>query len=380
MNYCSQANNYFPGRSPRSMADKKTYRTKGRNATSGILLKGNVRELTGYRTATSIPSKFETVLHTGNKERNGFNTRVYRFGDSENDLPGPGNYNINGAANTTDISTLMKMGGSVSKRGCGTMISKDFSNGFTSGNRAGVPGAGSYNLGGQFDDSKKERRCLFAGRSGQSYLSHEMTPGPGDYEPGPKNEAGESKGKVNAAFLSRAIRLDEKNKVGPAPGSYEAGHIPQFAPTVPSSAFSSGVARDKEANEAFDKQSKQPGPSSYGGTQKHKLKLHGNGTHMFTQKVAKGSFSFADQEIVDARLKEKYDGTPGPGSYFDDDDPKMKNPKKKGPTATSMFKSKSDRIHYMDISRNPGPSFYKTPSTGKAIKKSFHLNTSGCWC
>lgn len=83
-----------------AMPDKKTYRTKGRNATSGILLKGaaphisqlgshtarvpgNVRELTGYRTATSIPSKFETVLHTGNKERNGFNTRVYRFGDSE---------------------------------------------------------------------------------------------------------------------------------------------------------------------------------------------------------------------------------------------------------------------------------------------------------
>ena len=43
---------------------------------------------------------------------------------AQNDLPGPGNYNINGAANTTDISTLMKMGGSVSKRGCGTMISK----------------------------------------------------------------------------------------------------------------------------------------------------------------------------------------------------------------------------------------------------------------
>ena len=48
-----------------------------------FLFPGNVRELTGYRTATSIPSKFETVLHTGNKERNGFNTRVYRFNDSE---------------------------------------------------------------------------------------------------------------------------------------------------------------------------------------------------------------------------------------------------------------------------------------------------------
>merc|ERR1719240_541858 len=101
----------------------KTFRTKGRNATDGILLKGNVRELTGYRTATSIPSKFETVLHSGNKERNGFNNRAYRFGDSDNDRPGPGNYNINGAAATGDISTLYKVGGSVSKRGCGMMIS-----------------------------------------------------------------------------------------------------------------------------------------------------------------------------------------------------------------------------------------------------------------
>lgn len=369
-----------------ALSDKKTYRTKGRNATSGILLKGNVRELTGYRTATSIPSKFETVLHTGNKERNGFNTRVYRFGDSENDLPGPGNYNINGAANTTDISTLLKTGGSVSKRGVGSMISKDFASGFTSGGaKAGVPGAGAYEIKGQFSDTKSESRCLFAGRSGQSYLSHEATPAPGDYEALAKSaqigttDETKSRTRTGAAFLSRAIRLEAKNKIGPAPGSYESGHIPQFAPTVPSAAFSSGVARDKEANEQFEKQAKQPGPSSYNDTMKHHLKLHGHGTHMFTTKIAKGPFSFADPEIIDARLKEKYEGTPGPGSYFDEDDPKSKNPKKKPIKSTSMFKSRSDRIKYMDISKNPGPSFYKTPSTGKPLKKSFHLNTSGCW-
>lgn len=366
-----------------AMPDKKTYRTKGRNATSGILLKGNVRELTGYRTATSIPSKFETVLHTGNKERNGFNTRVYRFGDSENDLPGPGNYNINGAASTTDISTLFKAGGSVSKRGFGSMISKDFSIGFTaSGAKSAVPGAGSYNVPRDFGNTAKESRCLFAGRSGPSYLSHQPTPGPGDYDiQAPKGDKGEGgrKGKINAAFLSRAIRLEDKKKIGPAPGSYESGHLPQFAPAVPSSAFSSGVARDKEANEQHEKQSKQPGPSSYANNQKHMLKLHGAGTHMFTAKVAKGPFSFADQEIIEARLKEKYDGTPGPGTYFDEDDPKSKNPKKKPLIGSGNFKSQSERISYMSVSKNPGPSFYKTPSTGKPLKKSFHLNTSGCW-
>lgn len=368
------------------MQNSKTYRTKGRNATSGILLKGNVRELTGYRTATSIPSKFETVLHTGNKEKNGFNTRVYRFGDGENDLPGPGNYNINGAAQTADMSVLQKTGGSVSKRGCGAMISKDFTVGFTAaGAKAAVPGAGSYVVKGQFDDAKKEERCTFSGRSGPSYLSITAgsTPGPGDYDPFMTQtqlvEAKKSKGKTGAAFLSRAIRLETKKGVGPAPGAYESGHVPQYAPDCPNSAFSSGSSRDKDARVYAEHQSKLPGPSSYLGTLKHRLGLHGHGTHMFTNKVAKPPGSFADQEIVDARLKEKYDGTPGPGTYFDEDDPKSKNPKKgKAPTATSMFKSKT-KLGFLNINKNPGPSFYKTPATGKPLKKSFHLNTSGCW-
>jgi len=368
--------------------EKKTYRTKGRNNTSGILLKGNVRELTGFRTATSIPSKFETVLHTGNKERNGFNTRVYRFNDSENELPGPGNYDIQGPAQTQDISTLYKQGGSVSKRGYSSMISRDFTVGFTAaGAKAAVPGAGAYTLKGQFDDSTKDDRCLFAGRTGPSYLSHDTTPGPGEYEALPgvaaeqedNSEKTGGKKKTGAAFLSRAIRLGEKKKIGPAPGAYETGHIPQFAPGVPSSAFCSGVERDKTANEVAEKQSKLPGPMSYVGNQKHRLTLHGVGTHMFTQKISKGPFAFADQEIIEARLKEKYQGTPGPGSYFDEDDPKVKNPKVRKPQTTGNFKSKSVRISYMDINKNPGPSFYKTPSTGKPLKKSFHLNTSGTW-
>jgi len=275
------------------------------------------------------------------------------------------------------------MGGSVSKRGVGAMISKDFTVGFTAaGAKAAVPGAGSYNVKGQFDDVKPQFRCTFSGRSGPSYLSHDAIPGPGDYDPSAGKSVGDAKnakGKTGAAFLSRAIRLDGKQPLGPAPGAYESGHLPQYAPDVPSTAFASGSSRSKDAQVYAEHQSKLPGPSSYLGTLKHRLGLHGNGTHMFTNKVAKPPGSFADQEIVDARLKEKYDGTPGPGSYFDDDDPKSKNPKKgKAPTATSMFKSKT-KLGFMNINKNPGPSFYKTTSTGKPLKKSFHLNTSGCW-
>jgi len=366
-----------------AMPAAKTYRTKGRNNTSGILLKGNVRELTGYRTATSIPSKFETILHTGNKEKDGFNGRAYRFSDGDNDLPGPGNYNILGdvQSDINNKSTLMKTGGSVSKRGCGAMISKNFAVGFTAaGVKAAVPGAGSYNVKGQFEDATKEDKCLFAGRTGPSYLSSQPTPGPGDYNSFKSSMvASELPGAKGAAFLSRAIRLDDKKKVGPAPGTYESGHIPQYAPEVPSSAFQSGSGRDKTANVFFEKQAKLPGPASYQETNAHKLTLHGKGTHMFTGQVAKGAFAFADQEIIEARLKEKYGGNPGPGAYFDEADKKTANPKKREPQPTGNFNSKSERISYMTVSENPGPSFYKTPATGKPLKKSYHLNTNGCW-
>ena len=93
-------------------------------------------------------------------------------------------------------------------------------------------------------------RCTFAGRSGPSYLSHQATPGPGDYAPerGRDNQLKPLPGaKPSAPFLSRAIRLETKKGVGPAPGAYESGHIPQYAPDVPSAAFTSGCSRSKEA-------------------------------------------------------------------------------------------------------------------------------------
>jgi len=102
-------------------ANKKSYRTKGKTINNGQLLRGNVRSISGYRSSSSIPSKFETVLHDGNKERNAFNCRIYRFNENENELPGVGKYSIQQGPSGCELE---KHGASVSQRGMGAMISK----------------------------------------------------------------------------------------------------------------------------------------------------------------------------------------------------------------------------------------------------------------
>lgn len=359
-------------------ASKKSYRTKGKGVETGQLLRGNVRSITGYRSSSSIPSKFETTLHQGNKERNAFNCRVYRFNEHNNDLPGVGKYDFGG--------NLVNSSASMSKRGMGSLASKNFNTqGFTWGGiKAAVPGPGSYCPQSVLErtwHSGSSDKCLFAGRNGKSYLSSDFTPGPGDYQP--KVEEKTVVSDCGAAFNSRAIRLKDKRAKGPAPGAYEVNKQPfnktEYRNGLPSAAFTSGVERNKVAEELAAKNAAQPGPSSYINNEAHKLGLHGTGSHMFTGKITRAPFAFADQEVIQARLQAKYDGTPGPGSYFDPDSVKSKNPKAQKLKGTGAFKSNSARISYMEIKKTPGPSHYKAPGTGKPPKKSFHLNTTGSW-
>jgi hypothetical protein len=67
------------------------------------------------RSVSSIPSKFETTLHVGTQESNGFGGRTHRFFDPDNDRPGPGAYHKKPTLER-DASTC----GSVSKLGMGT--------------------------------------------------------------------------------------------------------------------------------------------------------------------------------------------------------------------------------------------------------------------
>eukprot|EP01006_Ploeotia_vitrea_P009617 TRINITY_DN23152_c0_g1_i1.p1 TRINITY_DN23152_c0_g1~~TRINITY_DN23152_c0_g1_i1.p1 ORF type:complete len:412 (+),score=30.04 TRINITY_DN23152_c0_g1_i1:40-1275(+) len=131
----------------------------------------------GQQNRGSIPSKFETVLNTGLRERDGFSRRTNRFDDPENDLPGPGAYN-NGA------QTLVKdtAGAFTSKRGTG---------GFASTQKRFF----------------EEPRPLF------------ITPGPGNYQ---ANTAPTVTSSKSAAFAkphtnTRRVAVDLPN---PGPGEY----------------------------------------------------------------------------------------------------------------------------------------------------------------
>jgi len=370
-------------------ANKKSYRTKGKTINNGQLLRGNVRSISGYRSSSSIPSKFETVLHDGNKERNAFNCRIYRFNENENELPGVGKYSIQQGPSGCELE---KHGASVSQRGMGAMISKDFTNKSFTWNdiKAAVPGPGSYRPQDMMDKSwkHKEDKCLFAGRNGNSFYDSDATPAPGDYNPHQPLGSDSSTSRLascKASFNSRAIRLKDKRSKAPAPGTYQVDKKPfnklEYGIVCPSSAFCSGVERKKVAEVVAKKNSSLPGPSSYDSTQAHLLGLHGAGCHMFTGKIARAPFALADPEVIEACQKAKYDGNPGPGAYFDPNQAHSINPKKLARKApcTGSFKSSSARIDYMVIKQNPGPSHYKTPTVGKPLTKSFHLNTTGSW-
>jgi len=67
-------------------------RQAGKTA-SGAVFRGSTRQLSALpRPTAAIPSKFETVINVGAKEKDGFGARSYRFKTMENDMPGPGLY------------------------------------------------------------------------------------------------------------------------------------------------------------------------------------------------------------------------------------------------------------------------------------------------
>ena len=70
------------------------------------------------RAQASIPSKFETTLLVGTKERNGFGNRSHRFKDATTEVPGPGQYGCPKAGGV--VVRQQVTCGSVSSRGFGT--------------------------------------------------------------------------------------------------------------------------------------------------------------------------------------------------------------------------------------------------------------------
>ena len=71
-----------------------SYRQVGRNSSMGRVASSSSRGRPRMnRSAASIPSRFETTLHQGRSERNGFGNRTFRFGGvsaAKADAPAPG--------------------------------------------------------------------------------------------------------------------------------------------------------------------------------------------------------------------------------------------------------------------------------------------------
>ena len=104
--------------------------------THGHLRIGALAAYKGLECKASIPSRFETVLNVGQREKNGFGTRTYRFDENENDNPGPGSY-------SRSRNLAIKFKANYSKKGSAA---------FASANKVGIgedatnqtPGPGSY--------------------------------------------------------------------------------------------------------------------------------------------------------------------------------------------------------------------------------------------
>lgn len=119
------------------------FRQVGR-LTDGVLLRSAMVKAAQKRTAISIPSKFETTLITGDREKNAFGNRTHRFLNNETAVPGPGTYDGRPPPLVRNPETC----GSVSHRGYGGFASKSSRMGAEQNrmdyDNATAPGPGDY--------------------------------------------------------------------------------------------------------------------------------------------------------------------------------------------------------------------------------------------
>ncbi|GAX78192.1 hypothetical protein CEUSTIGMA_g5634.t1 [Chlamydomonas eustigma] len=91
-----------------------TQTSKSRKVIHGYSL---TKSAPDYKPVSSIPAKFETVLFKGPREKKGFGSVSKRFGESDADNPGPGEY--------VEHGSMEYKHDSISKKGYGSMVSND---------------------------------------------------------------------------------------------------------------------------------------------------------------------------------------------------------------------------------------------------------------
>lgn len=331
------------------------------------------------RAVPSIPSKFDTTLHVGQRERDAFGTRTNRFDPSSNDLPGPGNYHR--------ATSFIRTADSVSKLGYGVgFVSK--SKRFAAQDRSHMqstldPGPGAYNA-----DPLRLRKANFsrAKTTGvfakprryrdDAHIDMQPTPGPGDYNPTLRKVATappmfKPQGRQSSTFESKTKRDSyiARASVAPAPGHYKYD-TSSFA-RARRRGRGGAVFRSTEPklSKLYPATSRGiPGPGAY---MKDRLPKQTG-----VKEAHKPSSMFSNQQCdrfgIPFERKTVDDDVPGPGAYA----PTIKTVPRVS-ASSHVFLSNVNRLGTKSKAvKPPGPAFYKPAPISK---KSFLLNASRRW-
>lgn len=371
---------------------KPNFRTCGRSSSEGALKKGPTRDPRIQRNdgvKATIPSKMETVLFAGNRERLGFGGQSLRFDTAAVEVPGPGKYK-----QPKDMFTEYAEKDSWGKCGTGSFASKAkrFSQGASI--RKHVPAPGHYGIVGKEglgskNVSKSGSTPAFVAPTSVNPQSFFEAPQPG---PGHYNREEQWIGKQNPwkiGFLPGGQRdalvgVSKDQLATPAPGEYRApsaitteyGHNKNANFKGSSSRKVVSVHPDMPIPERRDHLPEQATDFVREISGSVKAVMPGPGEYSPTLKVqdAKDFCSMGSAAFIDGKLDRSSflpnasagAGEIGPGRY---------NPPNffwNHPCPTSMFKSSLDRLEEKGVAPAPGPCFYEPKLVSNV--KSFHLN------
>ena len=364
------------------------------------------------RNKASIPSRFETVLHHGATENDGFGSAAMRFRHSTHDVPGPGKYGGNSGASTFVWNTDLK--GSISKKGFGGLVSK--TNRFS--NRAmleaaTMPGPGGSSKGppkslifSRNDFARGETSANFATPKryrDEPTLDPDKMPGPGHYQI--KGMQQTAVAGCASGFRSKTKRFPKGDDLGvtgkiPGPGAHNVQRAMNYKAMQ---------GEFKGAHSSFRSESQRgrqmilskgiPGPGSYHvGLTNKEINAQKQALNNLMNRAPVGGLRVLGQDQRRLVSDSKRDGlhfgslgsdrfgmpyarkttqnpNPGPGAYGN----VTEDARPKGLATSSAFLSETKRgiDAVMGVGgKPPGPAFYRPR---QKMKKSFLLNASRKW-
>lgn len=377
-----------------SMAATESFRQAGKfTGGNGTVHKGMLTgQRSGKKVANSIPSKFETTLFTGNKEKNAFGMRAHRFFETENDLPGPGAYDgVPVAARDDKIYSKKGLGvGFVSK------TKRD--SGFVKKNV--TPGPGNYNQPNTLARSLEQSTRYNVGGSTGAFaqpskrgvtVMEEPQPGPGQYKAPSIFEpqrnisqlgASAAMAKPSQLQVARAAQRMTLERDTPAPGQYDPRPAElRYADSVlPSASFRSSVpnagaqlpprvTKEQELGVvARQQEGAAPGPGYY-ELPKPNFASSRRRMPQFCDTTL-DRFGKAQPRV--GRYATAPSVMPGPGTYH------REPVRETAPISSAAFMSGSVRVDKAAVPKGvPGPAYYK-PDVYSG-RKSFHLNSVQRW-